>query len=151
MIPEEYSLALAHTEKPSIAVSPSLLLSLRQCRHRDGHRAVVKDAQQQQELLPVAILLLLAAGLGACWIWRSLIKQYKRLLDWWYARLRELEAGLPDSARLVTREYQELYAPATSGKSVTRIGMTQRELALNWIFIGLYLVFGAGIVLSLLF
>jgi hypothetical protein len=152
MIPEEYSLALAHTEK---------LLDRRQSItsfYLSVNAAIatvigllVKDAQHQQELLPVAILLLLAAGLGACWIWRSLIKQYKRLLDWWYARLRELEAGLPDSARLVTREYQELYAPATSGKSVTRIGMTQRELALNWIFIGLYLVFGAGIVLSLLF
>jgi hypothetical protein len=111
---------------------------------------LVKDAQLQQELLPAAILLLIVAGLGACWIWRSLIKQYERLLDWWYARLREMESAIPDSARLVTREYQELYAPARNGKHVTRIGMTQRELALNWIFIGLYLTFGAGIILSLL-
>jgi hypothetical protein len=112
---------------------------------------LLKDAQLQQEFLPLAILLLLAAGLGACWIWRSLIKQYERLLDWWYARLREMESGLPEPARLITREYQELYAPAKSGKHVMRIGMTQRELALNWIFIGLYLVFGAGTILSLVF
>ena len=112
---------------------------------------MVKDAQLQQDFLPAVILFLLTAGLGACWVWRSLIKQYERLLDWWYARLREMESTIPDSAQLVTREYQELYAPAKSGKRVTRIGMTQRELALNWIFIGLYLVFGVGIILSLLF
>ena len=112
---------------------------------------LLKDAQLQQELLPIAILLLLSAGLGACWIWRSLLKQYERLLDWWYARLREMESALPDSAQLVTREYQELYASAKSGKSSTRIGMTQRELALIWIFVGLYIVFGTGIILSLLF
>jgi hypothetical protein len=112
---------------------------------------LVKDAQVQQELLPATIFLLIVAGLGACWIWRSLIKQYERLLDWWYARLREMESGLPDSTQLVTREYQDLYALPKSGKSATRIGMTQRELALNGIFIGLYLVFGAGIILSLLF
>jgi type III secretory pathway component EscS len=112
---------------------------------------LVKDAQLQQELLPFTILLLIAAGLGACWIWRSLIKQYERLLDWWYARLRELESAYPDSARLITREYQDLYAPDKSSKRTIRLGMTQRELALNWIFIGLYLVFGVGIILSLLF
>jgi hypothetical protein len=112
---------------------------------------LVKDALLQQQLLPVTILLLIAAGLGACWIWRSLIKQYECLLDWWYARIREMESGLPDSAQLVTREYQELYALPKGGKSAIRIGMTHRELALNWIFIGLYLVLGAGIILSLLF
>ena len=76
--------------------------------------------------------------------------QYEILLDWWYARLRELEASIPDSARLITREYEDLYVAAKDRKPAKRIGMTKRELALNWIFTGLYTAFAAGIVLSLL-
>jgi hypothetical protein len=152
MAREEYSLALAHTEKlldRRLSIT-SFYLSVN-AAIATVIGLLVKDAQLQQEFLPVAVLFLLVAGLGACWIWRSLIKQYERLLDWWYARLREMESAIPDSAQLVTREYQELYALPKTGKHATRIGMTQRELALNWIFIGLYLVFGAGIILSLLF
>lgn len=37
------------------------------------------------------------------------LRQYEILLEWWYARLRELEALKPDSAQLVTREYEDLY------------------------------------------
>jgi hypothetical protein len=150
--PSQYKFAIGHVEKlldRRLSIT-SFYLSVN-AAIATVIGLLVKDAQLQQELLSFAILLLIAAGLGACWIWRSLIKQYERLLNWWYARLRELEAGLPDSARLVTREYEELYAPAKGGKPAPRIGMTQRELALNWIFIGLYVVFGAGIILSLLF
>jgi hypothetical protein len=112
---------------------------------------LLKDSQLQREWLALSVLILLVAGLGACWIWRSLLHQYEALLDWWYARLRELEAALPDSARLVTREYQEFYVTTGSTKSSKRIGMTQRELALNWIFTGLYAAFGLGIIFSIFF
>jgi hypothetical protein len=50
---------------------------------------------------------------------------------------------MPDSARLVTREYEDLYA---GGKDKHRkmISLTQKELALNWLFTGLYAVFMVG-------
>ena len=98
----------------------------------------------------VSILLLLFAGLVACWIWRSLLQQYAILLDWWYTRLRELEAATPGSAQLVSREHQDLYVSRKDAKSAKQIGMTKRELALNWVFIGLYAAFGVGIVWNLL-
>lgn len=111
---------------------------------------LVKDTQLAGLWLPGSIVLLLVAGLIACWIWRSLLHQYDILLDWWYARARELEAQLPDSAQLITREYQELYLEVKGRKASQRVGMTERELLLNAIFMGLYTIFGLGIVISLL-
>jgi hypothetical protein len=75
-----------------------------------------------------------------------LLRQYEILLDWWYARLRELEASMPDSARLVTREYQDLYIAAKDRKPSERIGMKKHELVLSWIFTGLYIAFATGVV-----
>jgi hypothetical protein len=111
---------------------------------------LLKDSRLAGSWLAGSILLLLCAGFIACWIWRSLLRQYEILLDWWYARLRELEASMPDSARLVTREYQDLYMTAKDRKPSQRIGMTKRELGLNWIFTALYAVFVIGVALNLL-
>ena len=46
--------------------------------------------------------MLMLAGFVACWIWRSLIHQDRKRLDWWWARLRELEAEKPEQLQLVT-------------------------------------------------
>jgi hypothetical protein len=111
---------------------------------------LAKDTQLVGFWLPGSIVLLLIAGLIACWIWRSLLHQYDILLDWWYARARELEVQIPDSPQLITREYQELYLEAKGRKASQRIGMTERELLLNSIFVGLYIIFAVGIIISLL-
>lgn len=107
---------------------------------------LLTGSELTQDWLPLSILLLAGAGLIACWIWRSLLHQYKILLGWWYARLRELEASMPDSARLVTREFEELYAGTEEWKPSQRIGMTKLELALNWVFIALYVALALAIV-----
>jgi hypothetical protein len=109
---------------------------------------LVKDAQMQAPWLVVSIVLLLIAGLIACWIWRSLLYQYEILLDWWYARLRELEESLPEPARLVTREYQDLYLTASTRSPMRRLGMTRRELALNAVFMVLYGLFAVGLLVT---
>ncbi|MBC8492818.1 MAG: hypothetical protein H8D43_03455 [Chloroflexi bacterium] len=144
---KEFQLALGHVEK---------LLDRRQANTsfylfvNTGILAaiglLIKDSGLTQEWLLVAILLLVVAGLIACWIWRSLLHQYEILLDWWYAHLRELEDTIPGSAKLVTREYEGLYVGAEDRKPSERIGMTKRELLLNWVFIGLYAAFAIGIV-----
>lgn len=111
---------------------------------------LIKDSGLVGWWLIASLLLLLIAGMIACWIWRSLLRQYEILLDWWYARLRELEKSLPESDRLVTREYQELYLDVEDKPFAQKIGMTQRELALNWIFTSLYFFFAIGIVISII-
>jgi len=149
---EELQLALNHVERliDRRQANTSFYLTL-----NTGVLAVIgvllQDSQSRQDWLPVLVLPLLCAGLIACWIWRSLLYQYEILLDWWYARLRELEASMTDSAKLVTREYQDLYVTTEESKAVRRIGMTRRELALNWVFIGLYAAFAMSIVWSWLF
>jgi hypothetical protein len=100
--------------------------------------------------MPVSFLLVLVAGLVACWIWRSLLYQYEIQLDWWYKQLRELEAEMEDSARLITREYEELYLARKDYPPAKRLGMTERELALNWLFTVLYAAFGLGILLDMI-
>ena len=147
----EFEFALDHVEKLTDRrqANTSFYLSV-----NTGIFAVIglliKDAPLAAEWLTGAILLLLIAGLIACFIWRSLLRQYEVLLGWWYARLREMEQSMPDAERLITREYVDLYADAEDKPAVKRIGMTQRELALNWIFTGLYLVFAIGMVVGLL-
>jgi hypothetical protein len=143
----EFQFAVEHVEKmlDRRQTNTSFYLSV-----NAGILAVVglllTEFQSRQDWLPVSILLLACAGLIACWIWRALLHQYEILLDWWYARLRELEASMPDSAKLVTREYNELYVAAKDDRPSKQIGMTKRELALNWVFLGLYLAFAIGIV-----
>jgi len=53
---------------------------------------------------------------------------------------------LPDSACPITREYHEPYMAARGRPAARRIGMTRREMALNGVFMSLYLLFAAGIV-----
>ena len=142
----EYQFAIDHVEKllDRRQTNTSFYLSV-----NAGILAVVglllAEFQSSQRWLPVSVLILACAGLVACWIWRSLLHQYEISLGWWYARLRELEAAMPNSARLVTREYEELYVAAKDQRPSERIGMTRRELALNWVFIGLYVAFGVGV------
>jgi hypothetical protein len=147
----EFSLASTHVEKilDRRQSTTSFYLSV-----NTAISAVIglllKDAGVTGGWLTASVLVLLCAGLIACWIWRSLLHQYEILLDWWYTRLRELEADMPDSAQLVTREYEDLYVAAKEKSPSEQIGMTERELALNWVFTGLYVAFAAGIVINLL-
>jgi hypothetical protein len=147
MLNSEFRLALEHVEKllDRRQANTSFYLSV-----NTGIFAAIglllKDSGLTGVWLMGSIVFLLCAGLIACWIWRSLLRQYEILLDWWYARLRELEASMPDSARLVTREYQDLYIAAKDRKPSERIGMTKHELVLSWIFTGLYIAFATGVV-----
>ena len=110
---------------------------------------LLKDAQLTGVWWAVSILALLGEGVLVCWIWRSLLYQYETLLDWWYTRLRELEAADPESAKLITREYEDLYVQTKEvGSARQQIGMTERELILNTIFIALYGAFAIGILLT---
>jgi hypothetical protein len=147
---ENYNLVFDHTEK---------LLDRRQSTtsfYFSVNTAItavigllIKDSGLTGGWLVASVLMLLTAGLIACWIWRSLLRQYEILLDWWYERLRELESTLPNTTKLVTREYQDLYVNVKKKSFSHKIGMTQRELALNWVFTVLYITFAVVIVVNL--
>lgn len=143
---EEFQIGLEHIEKllDRRQVTTSFYLSV-----NTGISAVIgallKGARLRVDWLSIAVLLLLCAGLTACFIWRALLRQYEIWLEWWYARLRELEASIPGSARLVTREYEDLYVAAKGLKLTKRIGMTKRKLAPNLVFTGLYAAFTIGV------
>ena len=109
---------------------------------------LMKDAGLAGIWLVISVLILLSAGIIACWVWRTLLQQYEILLDWWYTCLRMFEADMPEEPRLVTCEYQEFYGEKKKASSI-KIGMTKRELVLNWVFTSLYLAFVIGVVFNL--
>lgn len=149
--PNEFSLAFSHVEKllDRRQATTSFFLSV-----NTAISAVIglllKDTGLSGNWLIASITVLLCAGFISCWIWRLLLQQYKILLDWWYARLRELEVHAENSAQLVTREYEDLYLAVKDKRSSRKIGITKHELALNGVFFGLYITFTLGILVSCL-
>jgi hypothetical protein len=115
---------------------------------------LLKDSALAQDWLWIAVLLLEITGFFACLIWFSLLRQYERLLGWWYARLWELEAEIPGSPKLVTREYQEFYKDEKTRKGLRKIfkpvGMTERERLLAGAIAVLYLVFAITALVTVL-
>lgn len=145
-----YRMALAHVEtltERRQAVTPIYLTVNTAILAAMGF--LVKDSHLQPGALNASVLLMLVAGLIACWIWHSLLKQYQILLRWWYELLREYEVNMSDENQMITREYKALYQP-TSEKKHPRIGMTKYEIHLVYVLIGLYVVFGISLGIALL-
>ena len=107
-----------------------------------------KDGQVPTLSAQISFLALLVSGVVACSLWRRLIAQLSTLIDWWYQQLRLLEMDDPQSKKLITREYQELYTQK-KGKAV--IGLTRYETSLTWLFTVIYIIFCLIILASLIF
>ena len=107
---------------------------------------LLKDSQIPGTAQGIAILVLMGSGVVVCDLWRRLLNQYGSLLGWWYEQLRKLEETQPDSARLYTREYTELYQHA---KNRPRIGLSSYQTGLTWIFTAIYIVFGLAIAVNI--
>ncbi len=107
-----------------------------------------KDGQVPTISAQISFLALLVSGVVACSLWRRLIAQLSTLIDWWYQQLRLLEMDDPQSKKLITREYQELY---TQKKGKAAIGLTRYETALTWLFTVIYIIFCLIILASLIF
>jgi hypothetical protein len=102
---------------------------------------LLKDVKITELAQIASVLVLLIAGIIACALWRRIIIQYSMLLRWWYEQLRRLEDTMSSDHRLLTREYQELYA-AESSKA--RVGLTRYETRLTWVFTALYIILGVA-------
>lgn len=105
-----------------------------------------KDGQLSSLPAQVSTLIFLLSGIVACGLWRRLITHYSTLMGWWYEQLRALETMLPNSSKLITKEYQELFEQK-QGKGP--IGITRYETSLTWLFTIIYLVFGLAILVVL--
>ena len=92
-----------------------------------------------------AVLVLFGAGIVACDLWRRIIKQYNVLLGWWYEQLHSLEEALPDSSRLIKREYEQLYARKVGRRP---LGLSRYERRLTWVFTAAYVLFALVIVVG---
>jgi len=88
------------------------------------------------------LAVLLIVGYITCCIWRSTVHYFGKLLDWWYERLRELEASKPEDKQLVTQEYKALYSDKK------RSSVTKLLLVLNWTFSVLYIVAAVGLIVN---
>ena len=82
---------------------------------------------------------ILIAGVIICDLWRRLINRYSELLKWWFKQLRALEEKLPDSSKLLTEEYKDLY-------KYDHIGIAKYETRLITIFQIMYVAAGLGMI-----
>jgi len=99
---------------------------------------------QQLAILPrmFVIAVLLSAGIIACLHWMRSLKDYQRLMSWWYDKLRELEEDLADPRdRLATAEYDALYGPKVADDQ--RVSLTTHEMTFIKVLLGLHCVFAA--------
>lgn len=85
-----------------------------------------KDAGIQTQQVALASLPLFTAGLVVCWLWHRIITQYKALIAWRYTQLREMERQLPDSYRMFTREWDDLYRPRDGTSRFDFSGLEQQ-------------------------
>lgn len=109
---------------------------------------ILKDVQMAGWGKQLSVLLLLIVGIFVCDLWRRVINQYSALIGWWYTQLRSLETDMPESQKLLTKEYQEMYQDVTRKPPM---GLTRYETRLAWVFTGIYGIFGVIILITLIF
>jgi hypothetical protein len=107
-----------------------------------------KDGQLSGWVEQVSTMALLAAGIYASALWRRLIRQHSILIGWWYQQLRDMESGVSEGSKWLTKEYNTLYSE-DQGKAA--LGLTRHESGLTWLFTLLYLSFFIGTLLALIF
>ena len=99
----------------------------------------------------LSLLLLLGAGVVSCFIWRQLIHSYRKILKWWFGKLRETENMLNQQNEIgcvINEEYKYFYNSQTA---VEKVSIAQYEQILAIILLVIYGLFSAGIILSILF
>jgi hypothetical protein len=90
---------------------------------------------------------LFVMGIAACLIWLKIIADFREVSGWHYNQLREMEKAMPNCRRIYNKEWEELYL---SKQGRERIGFARLESWLPWLFVALYAVYGAGLVLSVI-
>jgi hypothetical protein len=108
---------------------------------------IVKDLSLLDSYIPLASLVITAAGIAVCLSWISYVKNYKKLISLRFDVLKEIEndPDLEKSVKIYQREEKEIY-----GKDEDKGLFTQIELNLPKIFIALYGIAFIGILIAFL-
>jgi hypothetical protein len=108
---------------------------------------IVKDLSLLDSYIPLASLVITAAGIAVCLSWINYVKNYKKLISLRFDVLKEIEDD-PDfekSVKIYQREEKEIYN-TDEDKGL----FTQIELNLPKIFIALYGIAFIGILIAFL-
>jgi len=106
---------------------------------------LIKDIGFRGWGLVMVSLPLFLVGVLACIVWYMIIVQYKQLIGWHYEQLREIERTLSESHRIFQKEWKEFFSPR-QGKE--RFGFSRLEVWLPRMFLGLYTIYGMGLVVA---
>ncbi|MFQ5640359.1 MAG: hypothetical protein ACE5IR_20460 [bacterium] len=108
---------------------------------------LIKDSGLQGGPLLYFSIPLFLVGVLACWTWVKIITQYKALIGWRYTNLIEMEEKIEQSHKMYSKEWDDFFEPR-QGKE--KFGFSRLEIWLPRLFIGLYLLYGAGLILAAL-
>jgi hypothetical protein len=106
---------------------------------------LIKDVGFRGWGLVIVSLPLFLVGALACIVWYMIIIQYKQLIGWHYEQLREVEQTLSESHGIFQKEWKNFFSPR-QGKE--RFGFSRLEVWLPRMFLSLYTIYGAGLVLA---
>lgn len=93
-------------------------------------------------LVAVSLPLFLVGGL-ACVIWQRIITQYRELIGWRYEQLKAMERDMLGSAQMCVKEAGAFFQPEQRKQT---LGFSRLEVWLPRLFLTLYMVYAAGLV-----
>jgi hypothetical protein len=108
---------------------------------------LIKDAGFQGWTLVLVSIPLFFVGVLACGIWHKIITQYKALIGWRYDQLMLMEKNMPDSHQMYVKEWEDFFKPRLGDE---KFGFSKLEIWLPRFFLGLYLVYGAGMTIAMM-
>lgn len=91
---------------------------------------------------------LFVAGVLACGIWYKMISQYKALINWRYDQLMAMERAAADSYQMYVKEDGQFF---DSQRGREWFGFSRLEIWLPRLFLGLYVIYLAGLILATAF
>ena len=106
---------------------------------------LIKDSGLKGWNLLIGILPLFFVGVFVCLTWARIIAEFERLIGWQYEQLREMEKHIKSLYRMHAKEWEEFYKPTDSR---SRFSFSNLEAKMPSIFVGLYIVYGLGIVVA---
>lgn len=139
---EEYKLFVENTQKLSerrqkanevlLAINTSIFTIL---------AFFVKDSGFTSWRLFLFSIPLFAVGILSCILWQRIITQFKALIGWRYEQLRNMEKQMPNSYQLITKEWDEGYAPQGDKE---RFGFARLEVWIPRLILILYMIYMIG-------
>lgn len=109
---------------------------------------LIKDSGLAGWSLAIASLPLFFVGIIVSITWSRIIMEFGRLIGWQYEQLREMEKYMKSSFKMHTKEWEEFYKPIN--KSKRGFSFSSLEAQMPSVFIGLYIVYGIGIVFAVM-